>query len=350
MTADLRFWAGWPWRPERRAVASLARIGGNVEFYPAGPGWARRLAGRRFASWLDRAGRLKLIGLRLNGVHLREVACLRGLLSLNLSHSELPPTALRQLRPLDRLRTLLVRCTTVDDDALGDLPSLTHLQVLALSGTRTAADGLRHVARCGANLERLELGRTRVTDDGLSHLGGLRRLTALDLSDTAVTGDGLRHLAGLTELRILTVARTPLAGVGLEHIGRLSGVTTLVLSGTVVDDTAVARLGPLPRLETLSLSLTRVGDGALAHLGGLGLAALRTLNLNNTAVTDAGLPHLERFPLLQHLSLYNTRVTDAGGHTLCRLQRLQELNIEGTGVSACAAARLRAAGVTVYGS
>jgi hypothetical protein len=47
------------------------------------------------------------------------------------------------------------------------------------------------------------MANTAVTDNGLKHLAGLKKLQTLYLFDSRVTNEGLRHLAGL-KLKTLT--------------------------------------------------------------------------------------------------------------------------------------------------
>lgn len=50
------------------------------------------------------------------------------------------------------------------------------------------------------HLQVLDLQETRLTDNGLSALGGLIHLRSLDVGSTQVSDAGLAHLAGLTKL------------------------------------------------------------------------------------------------------------------------------------------------------
>ena len=67
----------------------------------------------------------------------------------------------------------------------------------------------------------LSLADTRVSDDGLAHLGGLVRLHALYLDGTKITGTGLRHLRPIAKLYQLSMRRTPVTNAGLREIRTL---------------------------------------------------------------------------------------------------------------------------------
>jgi len=57
-------------------------------------------------------------------------------------------------------------------------------------------------------LEELGLTKTRVADDGLRYLNGLRSMRRLYLSDTKITDDGLSQLDGMEHLEILDLSGT----------------------------------------------------------------------------------------------------------------------------------------------
>ena len=68
------------------------------------------------------------------------------------------------------------------------------------------------------DLEVLVLCGSQVTDAGLVHLQGLKRLRLLHLADTQVTDAGLVHLQGLTQLRSLDLARTQVTEDGVANL------------------------------------------------------------------------------------------------------------------------------------
>jgi len=64
----------------------------------------------------------------------------------------------------------------------------------------------------------LHLSETGITDAGLAHLAGLKRLRRLTLEKTNVTNDGLKHLAALEQLARLDVKYTQVTEGGLQHL------------------------------------------------------------------------------------------------------------------------------------
>jgi len=58
------------------------------------------------------------------------------------------------------------------------------------------------------NMERLGIGGPELTDDGLRHLAGVKRLNHLTIDDGHITDSGLNHLAGFKDLGYLNITAT----------------------------------------------------------------------------------------------------------------------------------------------
>jgi hypothetical protein len=84
-------------------------------------------------------------------------------------------------------------------------------------GTAVTDAGLKHLAGL-KRLQSLYCGYTKVTDTGLKHLAGLQQLQSLDLQSTWVTDAGLKHLAGLKRLRTLLLQRTQVTAAAQDDL------------------------------------------------------------------------------------------------------------------------------------
>jgi hypothetical protein len=114
-------------------------------------------------------------------------------------------------------------------------------------------------------LETLNLGRTLVTDAGLTSLPTLTRLRALSLQRTKITEATLERLVSLplTSLDLgATQVRDPIACA--LRFPRLRKVGLSEFSQ--IDDDSLERLLPLPDLRELDLGLTHVTRFRLARL------------------------------------------------------------------------------------
>ncbi len=69
-----------------------------------------------------------------------------------------------------------------------------------------------------ADLERLNLYSTQVTDAGLRHFKGLTNLESLSLDDTQVTDAGLEHLKDLANLETLFLYSTQVTPEGVKKL------------------------------------------------------------------------------------------------------------------------------------
>lgn len=103
------------------------------------------------------------------------------------------------------------------------------------------------------------------------------------------------------------------------------------LDHTAVTDAGLAHLESLKRLQVISLCDTQITDAGLIHLHGL--TTLTSLNLGHTQIADGGLARLQRLTSLQRLCLDETSITDAGLAHLHKLTDLQELSLGGTQIT-----------------
>jgi hypothetical protein len=184
--AGLGLWARWTrLQAQRRAVGAVLKAGGSVA------------SGKNVISPAQGAASAK--GQDIS-IHDRLRVYLGGdsddpVLEIWAPYSHLRNGDLVALQRLDRLESLNVSGTGIDDA------------------------GLPYVGRI-RSLRSLHLGQTRITDDGLRHLMGLNRLEHLDLSGTSVTDDGLRHLEGLRALKLLFVHETRVTDEGAAEFRR----------------------------------------------------------------------------------------------------------------------------------
>ncbi|MEX1228755.1 MAG: hypothetical protein WEB58_00865 [Planctomycetaceae bacterium] len=103
------------------------------------------------------------------------------------------------LKELEDL-TIEIRGTTLSDDGLESLCSLSHLRGLDVSGSKITDDGIEHVNAL-TKLVLLDLSLTNVTDAGLAKLKPMQSLGTLSLQGTRVTERSLPHLLEFTGLK-----------------------------------------------------------------------------------------------------------------------------------------------------
>jgi hypothetical protein len=165
-----------------------------------------------------------------------------------------------------------------------------------MHGTTTSV-----ATRDGLVVEAVELRGTSVVDDSLVALYSLTKLRKLSLFNTNVNGRGLGYLKHSDVLESLKLTGVQLTDHGLAIIGRYQSLKELSIgmgiqpedSGRVslVTDATLQHVGRLKNLETLTLDNTGVTDKGLAHVRDQ--TSLRQIMIFRTpGVTKAGLSML----------------------------------------------------------
>ena len=142
----------------------------------------------------------------------------------------LPQVAAGDPGALDKLRTA---------GALA-LPLAQGTNLLAVEFTSNAAqitdEQIALLAPLGSQIYDLNLANTKVTDDGLKALEGMKNLHRLHLEKTAVTDAGLAHLKGLTGLEYLNLYSTSVSDDGLKNLEGLKALKNIYLWQSKVTD------------------------------------------------------------------------------------------------------------------
>jgi hypothetical protein len=187
--------------------------------------------------------------------------------------------------------------------------------LVALSGRQFTDDDMAQVEQL-RSLDWLTIENTSITDAGLARLHSLTCLDDLELADNEkITDDGLRHLAGLKRLLYLDLTGAQVRGPGLAHLRSLPELHVVNLNNSSVTDKGIERLSHVCSLFDIDLEgCGRVTDAGLRPLANC--PNLRSVGLERTHVTDAGLDALARVKTLELVTLDETRVTEAGIHRL----------------------------------
>jgi hypothetical protein len=126
-------------------------------------------------------------------------------MSLVLNNCPITDEGLSSLKGKQNLRWLELRKTKITNDGIKYLRG-TDLEMLDVSYTKVDDAGLATLAEFSLpNLKTLVLeGLSNVTDEGVSHLAGFKKLEFLTLGGTKVTKNGKKHLkAKIPEITIL---------------------------------------------------------------------------------------------------------------------------------------------------
>lgn len=319
------------WLPYYREVQIARQIeawGGEVTWsFAQEPGWLGRVVppGLRYLPVFHRIWWIDLRGAG-SDESLFRLSELRNVHFLELSNSPITDSGLAHLRPLNRL------------------------VALDLSGTRASSVGLQHLAGT-ATLKVLSLSNTPLDDSALVHLRGLTNLSTLELCGTAIDGTGFARLNHLP-LTDLDLGGTRVTDDGLAAISRCASLRCLGLGGTLVSDAGLVHLQALPELETLDLSGCQEGLSAIDRIcqsvGSGYLRLRRTFHENgqpfvrydlfwsepgDAHITDSGLAHVRELRRLRTLYLDGRGVSAPGLSQLSPLTQLETLSLQGTRIT-----------------
>lgn len=169
------------------------------------------------------------------------------------------------------------------------------------------------LAETRQEIVQVSLAGTSVADDDLWRLSSLSQLKELDLSATAISDSGLHFLTPLHQLFQLNLVDTGISDEGLSHLSRLPELRQLYLSRTEIGDSRLHLLRPLNLME-LTLDGTRVTSQGLASLAGF--SELRQLNLMDLMIPAidleklrSQLPNCEILPRAENTLHGGTSVT-----------------------------------------
>jgi hypothetical protein len=261
-------------------------------------------------------------------------------------------TQFRQLRDL-------VMEGPYEDADFAALPAIPWLERLELRRTRITEQGLRYLAKF-PNLGALAVcGGQFIGPLGAKHIKGLGKLRALDFTGTDVLPSAIlelhelqtleefvsecdqirdEHLAALGQLANLRVVRLgcwKITDDGLKHLAKMLKLRVLHVierANPSLTDAGIIPLGALGELRDLRLVRTALTDAGLEALI-TGITKVDTLGVPSSRVGDQGIEYLARLPNLHVLDLSNTQVTGAGLLRLVALQNLQDLALRWLAIS-----------------
>ncbi|CAL5375596.1 unnamed protein product [Camellia sinensis] len=238
-------------------------------------------------------------------------AGLINLLKLDLERCPGIHGGLVHLKGLAKLESLNIKCCNCITDA--DMKPLSGACLFVLGGL--------------TNLKELQISCSKVSDYGISFLGGLHKLSLLNMEGCpAVTAACLDSLAAIPALLYLNLSRCNLSDDGCEKFSGLRNLKVLNLGFNDISDACLVHMRGLTNLESLNLDSCRIDDEGLVNLAGL--QHLRCLELSDTAVGSNGLRHLSGLINLESINLSFTDVTDGGLRKLSGLSSLKSLNLD----------------------
>jgi Leucine-rich repeat (LRR) protein len=248
--------------------------------------------------------------------------------------------------------TVDLRAAWVTDSDMPRYAHMADLRRLDLSLTRISDRGLRSLKAAPA-IEELNLYfAEQITDEGASVVRTWKHLKSLNLRGTKITDNTLELLAGVPTIEALDIGWAQITDTGLEHLTALTNLRRLTMGGNKLTDAALQFLRQMPQLEYLdlggqqrtdsglwSLSLTDAGMQSIAAV-----TSLRELRLEGRNVTGRGLEPLKSLAKLERLNLQGCkRLPDDAAAVLASMKQLKSLDLKDSGMTAAGVAKVRAA-------
>jgi hypothetical protein len=137
---------------------------------------------------------------------------------------------------------------------------------LSAASNETTDDVLQRVGQL-THLETLTIDSAQITDAGLAHLIGLRKLGTLYIRNCPkLSSAGLVHLMKLPKLSLLSLTGIRIDGQGLEAIGGMRNLKSLYLSEGSINSSGLEPLTQLKQLQLLSLENIRLASPDVSAL------------------------------------------------------------------------------------
>ncbi len=183
----------------------------------------------------------------------------------------------------------------MNDEAMGQLPSLPGLEWLEIAGGSVTSSGMANLKKC-PTIRRLYIHDVNLNGDSLEWLASLKNLEALSLQRTKINGAFLKNIKS-PALAVLNLSGNKISNEDMAAIADLKTLEVLALSDTQVSGDGIEKLEGMPRLNELNLMNCNINDGDLGHF--LTTPNLRIVYAAGCSVTDMGIQSIvSRFPML----------------------------------------------------
>lgn len=199
----------------------------------------------------------------------KQVSKIKGYLSSILSQAnrepivpveEVPPAAANEIAALTSRGVLVIPVGSESN----------YLSVSFVNARNATDKELQLLLPLKTQLLWLNIGRTRITDEGLKIVGQLTNLTQLSLEYTAVQDKGLEELLPLSKLTSLNLVGTSISDQGLPHLTALKKLKKIFLYQTKITTVGIQELSgklPVVEIDTGSYQLPKLVTDTLIFKG-----------------------------------------------------------------------------------
>jgi len=244
---------------------------------------------------------------------------------VHLSASWVTDGDLLHIAALKTLQKLDLSKTRISDQGLGYLREATALTDVNLAYAEKIGDPAHAVVKSWKKLRRLNLRGTVIADETAASAASLPELETLDIADTLVGDVGMEALTRAQNLKELSIGNIRMSEAGFQSLRQFTTLTTLDISGkrhggaANITANGIAAIASLKQLEVVKLGHTSFPAKSFLELAGM--PAVKKLGLEFCPeVNDAAVEHLAAWKTLEWVDLHGTKIT-AAGIELLRKQR-----------------------------
>ncbi len=147
-----------------------------------------------------------------------------------------------------------------------------YLSVSFVNATTATDDDLKLLLPLKDQLLWLNVGRTKITNEGLKIIGQLLNLTHLNLEYTSVDDAGMKELQTLSTVTSLNLVGTEVSDVGLEYLWTLKSLKKIYLFQTNVTAAGISSMMktlPAAEVDTGRYQLPRLVTDTLVFTSGV---------------------------------------------------------------------------------
>jgi hypothetical protein len=181
------------------------------------------------------------------------------------SYTRIGDTGMASLSKLVDLESLFVKGTAVTDAGLLCFRE-SKLKNCDLSDCRISNSGVKYLSM-NKQLEEIRVAYCNIDDDGIRELTSCVNCRYLDCEGTGVTDRGIKYICdNMKELIGLNASTTKITNESIKRLQGLRYLEDLALGGTSIDDNGVLGLCEMPSLKRVTLGGNRVSAQAFVHL------------------------------------------------------------------------------------
>lgn len=243
---------------------------------------------------------------------------------------------LRKHKTIDKLKSLTIHDTLIDDAGIEYLSKAVKLQELGIISNIVTDRSLEVICELPSLVSLFVFSAPLITDAGVHNLKRTNQLRELYINDTQMTDSGVASIVHLHDIWSLQLQCKQITDTGLRQLEHLEKLRIIALDGSRITGHSFGELNFRERVHIYVNECPVDNEGVkciLQSVDSPAVLSLETLSLCKTLVTDEIIPEIANVRSLSYLWLSGTAVTDKGVKHLLGHPSLSSLYLENTSVS-----------------